>query len=556
MRRDLDSLSQPFDLLIIGAGIHGACIARTAAMAGLRVALIEKGDFSVATSRNSAKLIHGGLRYIQHFDVPRIRESMVAQRTWFRFAPHLMRPLRFIIPTYGYATRGPIALAGGIVAFHMIAAGRNKGIRPEIRLPRSGVMSHSTLASTHPALDRDDVTGGAYWYDGQMLDAARVTLECVWDAVDAGAVAANHVEAVALLHDSSGVKGVVARDGITGAEFEVRAGLTINATGPWVDRVLKTGPAALKSQRTTAWTRNINLVTRRLYPGSEALGIASNRASDAAVGKAKRLFFTSPWHGCTVVGTTHDHYEDDPNTLLAPREVVAGFLAEVNAAAPGFGLGLDDVRSIHLGLTPAEEGESERAKRSHVLDHEQLHGVPGLISVAGIKYTTAPVVGARVVALAAGKLGRTLAIPPFEAPCAGAPAAGALRLPPDEGSEASDSDSNEYAWAVAIYGARAEQCLGQPSAANRDAEQVFRNRVRFGVEHEMVVRLSDAVLRATDWAERGKLSSAQLEWCAATLAADLGWSTERRERELEATRAVLDQLHVTMRDHRPLDSAA
>lgn len=545
MRRDLDAFNEPFDLLVIGAGIHGACIARSASRAGLRAALIEKGDLSGATSRNSAKLIHGGLRYIQHFDVPRIRESMIAQRTWFRFAPHLMRPLRFVIPTYGYTMRGPVALAGGIVAFHMIAAGRNDGIRPEIRLPRSGLMSRRGLVSAHPVLDREDVTGGAYWYDGQMLDAGRVALECVWDATAAGAVAANHVESVALLHDGSKVHGVVARDAISGREFELRAGLTVNATGPWVDRVLKTGPAALKSQRTTAWTRNMNLVTRQLYPGNEALGIASNRASDAAIGKAKRLFFTSPWHGCTVVGTTHDHYEDDPELLAAPAEVVSGFLREVDAAAPGLGLKPSDIKSVHLGLTPAEAGESERAHRPHVLDHEQLHGIRGLVSVAGIKYTTAPIVGAKVLGLAARKLGRELRIPPFEDPCAGAPN-GPLCLPPDEGSEAARSANDEYDWAAAIYGARAAQCLGEPSAANREPEQVFRNRVRFGVEHEMVTRLSDAVLRATDSAERGQLSEAQLDWCAATLAAAHGWSSDRRASELEATRSMLATLHVSM----------
>ena len=177
---------RPFDLLVIGAGIHGACIARLAALAGLRVALVDKDDFGTATSRNSAKLLHGGLRYMQDFDVPRIRESMISQRAWFRFVPHLVRPLRFVIPTYGYTTRSPAAMAAGIVAFHMIAAGRNTGIRPEVRLPRSGVMSRRRLIERYPMLERGDVTGGAYWYDGQMLDAVRVTLECVWDAVRSG----------------------------------------------------------------------------------------------------------------------------------------------------------------------------------------------------------------------------------------------------------------------------------------------------------------------------------------------------------------------------------
>jgi glycerol-3-phosphate dehydrogenase len=560
MRRDLDAFAQPFDVLVIGAGIHGACIARLAALAGLRVAVLEQGDFGAATSRNSAKLVHGGLRYIQHFDVPRIRESMVAQRAWFRFAPHLVRPLRFIIPTYGHTTRGPLALAGGMAAFHALAAGRNRGIRQEIRLPRSSMIRRARLLAAHPYLERGDVTGGACWYDGQLLDATRVTLEALWDAADAGAVLANHCGARALLHGRAGVAGVVAQDGVSGREFEVRAKLTINATGPWVDRVLASGPAAVHRAPTTAWTRNLNLVTRRLYAGDEALGIASSQASDAALGKSKRLFFTSPWHGCTVVGTTHDLYEDDPDLLTAPGEVVAGFLQEVRDAAPGLGLEPGDVLSVHLGLTPAEDAASKRAHRPHVIDHA-AQGVQGLISVAGIKYTTAPVVAAKVVALAGRKLGREqLRVPAFEAPAAGAPEV--LELPPDESSRAgawpsvqADGD-DEFRWARAVYGARAGQCLGDSRADTTDADEIFRRRVAFGVAQEMVVRLSDAILRATDWAERGKLSGAQLEWCAAAMATTLGWTAEKTAREITEARATLELLHVTLREAAPVRPAA
>jgi glycerol-3-phosphate dehydrogenase len=569
MRRDRDAFSQEFDVLVIGAGIHGACIARLAAKAGLRVALLEKGDFGGATSRNSAKLVHGGLRYIQHFDVPRIRESMLAQRAWFRFAPHLVRPLRFIIPTYGWTTRGPLALAGGMLAFHAIAAGRNDGVRPAIRLPRSGMIGRDRLLAAHPYLQRGDVTGGAYWYDGQLLDATRVTFECVRDAMEAGAAAANHLEAVSLLHGDRGVCGVAARDACSDREIEVRARLTINATGPWVDRLLATGPAALGRERVTAWTRNINLVTRKLYPGEEALGIASNRASDAALGKSKRLFFTSPWHGCSVVGTTHDLNEEDPDLLAAPDEIVAGFLQEVSDAAPGLGLAPEDVRSVHLGLTPAEDAASARAHRPHVIDHDAAHGVAGLVSVAGIKYTTAPVVAAKVVELACRKLRRAVRVPPFDEAGAGAPG-GRLVLPREAmaaqadgagrdgaGSEGAgaDGESDEYDWARAIYGSRAAECLVGLARGEADSEQVFRHRVQFGIAREMVIRLPDAIFRATDWAERGLLTEAQLAWCATTMAATLGWSPRRTASELAATRAMLTKLHVKVRDPAPAYAA-
>ena len=383
-------------------------------------------------------------------------------------------------------------------------------------------------------LDRADVTGGAFWYDGQMLDAIRVTLECIWDAVEAGAVAANHVECLALRHGTGGVEGVVARDLISGRELEIRARLTVNATGPWVDRVLQNGPQAVRGGRTTVWTRNVNLVTRSLYEGETALGVQSQRASDAAIGKSKRLFFTSPWHGCTVVGTTHDHYDADPDAVEATDDVVAGFLREVNDALPRLRLTTDDVHSVHLGLTPAEDAESERAKRSLLLDHGAAHGIAGLVSVAGIKYTTAPVVAEKTVELACRKLGHAGAVPAFEGPARGAPST----------LDSTGAASDELAWARHVYGARADQCLAGTDARRGSSDAVFRARVRYGIDHEMVVRLSDALLRATDWAERGLLTPELLTWCADEMSKSGNWSSERKARELEDARAVLQKLHV------------
>ncbi|NGX16862.1 FAD-dependent oxidoreductase [Wenzhouxiangella sp. XN24] len=542
MQRDLDAFSGEFDVLVVGAGIHGACIARLAAQAGLRVALIERGDFGVATSRNSAKLVHGGLRYIQNFDIPRIRESVVSQRTWFRFAPHLMRPLRFVMPTYGFGTRSPLALGGGMLAYHLSAIGRNSGIPQSIRLPGSGVMTRGRLVGLHPLLQRKDVTGGAFWYDGQMHDAVRVTLECIWDAVDAGAVAANHLGAESLLHDAGGVRGVVARDQITGREVEVRAKVTLNATGPWVDEFLARGPAALRGVRITAWTRNINLVTRALYPGEDALGIASRRPAGAAIGQPKRLFFTSPWHGCTVVGTTHDLHESPADELSAPSDVIETFVGEVNAAAPGLGLELDDIRAVHIGLTPTEDSETNRAKRSIVIDHAETQGVDGLISVAGIKYTTAPLVAGRVVRQVCRKLGRPVTLPSFSEPAGGAPV-----LAADADGCSGFGAGDEHGWASMVYGSRALTCLGDVSSGCLGNDEVFRRRVKFGIEQEMVVRLSDAVLRATDWAERGLLSADLLEWCADHMAKSLGWSAERMAAESTDTLRLLERFRMGVR---------
>ena len=470
---------------------------------------------------------------------------MTAVRAWFHFAPHLVRPLRVVIPAYGHGTRGPAALAGAICAFHSIAFDRNRGISRDIRLPRSGILSRRQFCEAFPDLRKHDVTGGAFWYDGQMLDATRLTLECLWDAVGAGAVAANHVECVGLLHGAAGVVGVAARDTLTGRDLEIRARLTVNATGPWVDRILRASSGSRYRGPTTAWTRNANLVTRRfMYPG-QAIGVTSSRPSDASIGNSKRLFFASPWRECTVIGTAHETYDGDPDALDASDGFVEEFLQEVNGAIPGLRLDRNDILSVHLGLTPAENSATERAKRPVILDHESESGTAGLISVAGIKFTTAPIVATRTVKLALRKLHRAVPAKLFDLPGTGAPDSD------NRQSTLSDLGSGrehpEIEWIRHVYGTRAIECLdSSPHRAEDMAEHAFRCRVRHGIKHEMVVRLSDAVLRATDWAERGMLTNSQLDWCERSLAEAHGWSDDRTRQERARTYRALKRQGISL----------
>jgi glycerol-3-phosphate dehydrogenase len=530
MRRDLDAFRESFDVVIVGAGIHGACIARLLAMHGLKVALIERGDFGGATSRNCAKLLHGGFRYVQHLDVPRIRESMQAQRDWLRAAPHLVRPLRFVIPTYGYGTRGTLALAAGMLAFHVIAWDRNRGLSSETRLPHSGVMSRSKLLGSYPQLARGDVAGGAWWYDAQILDASRLALECVAEASRNGAAVANHLECVGLRRTAGGIAGVLTRDRLSGREFEIDARLTINAAGPWSDDVSGPSASGSRSQPKLRWTRNINLVTSPLLEGNEAVGVASGRSSDARIGRSKRLFFVSPWQDCAVIGTSHEPYEGPADALEVPEQEISQFVAEINEALPGSGLASDSIRSVHVGLTPAEDERSERAKRSLLIDHAP-QGHDGLISAVGIKYTTAPAVARKVVELVRRRMALSPARGSFAQPLGGAPESPVLEY-----------STQPTRWAARVYGARYEEMLRSHSARGlTEEEHVFRCRVMYGIRAEMVMTLGDAVFRATDHAERGRLNAAQLQWCADALSGEHQWSPQRLQQELAGVKASLQR---------------
>ena len=441
MQRNLDALDGVFDVLVVGGGIYGACIARLAAQSGWSVALLERGDFGGAVSHNSLKIVHGGLRYVQHFDFPRIWESVAAQRAWLRAAGHLVRPLRCVVPTYGYGLRGPLAFALGLFTFHATAGRRNKDIGVSSRLPRSGLLSRRALLSQYPELDRRGLTGGAYWYDAQMLDANRLTFECIKDACNWGTVIANHVDVLQLRVTQSQVDGVVARDCLTGREFDVRARVTVNATGPFIERLLSTSPADLSFVQPLVWTRNVNVVTRRIFSTEDAIGVGSHRASDAALGRSKRLFFITPWQDCSIIGTSHIMHEGDPEDLSAAvRADVDRFLQEVNDALPRLRLEKGDLCYVHSGLTPAED-EVQRSKRSSIIDHASVHGVRGLLSVIGIKYTTAPVVAGRVMSEIARSLGESPAKPAdFSSVLPGNVGSSSCDMPlPDKATESHDA---------------------------------------------------------------------------------------------------------------------
>src|SRR6185312_6461503 len=194
MRRDLSALSTgEFDLLVVGGGICGAAAAWDAAQRGLSVALVERGDFSGATSAESLKVVHGGIRYLQHLDLPRVRESSRERSALLRIAPHLVHPFPFVVPAYGHGMRGPEALAAAFLAWAVLTADRNRGIPdPDRRVPRGRIVSRREVLDWFPQLEQKDLTGAGMFWDGQMYNPPRLVWSFVRSALRAGAVAANH----------------------------------------------------------------------------------------------------------------------------------------------------------------------------------------------------------------------------------------------------------------------------------------------------------------------------------------------------------------------------
>src|SRR3989338_6372559 len=345
MHRDLDALTgRTFDLLIVGGGIYGLTIAYDAAQRGLSVALIERADFGSGASFNHLRTIHGGLRYLQTFDVARARESVVERRVVATIAPHAVRPIPFALPLYRSITRGIMAMRAGFMLDRLVAFDRNRDVMPSHQLPGGRVVSGDALRR-FPGLHRRGVTGAAVWYDYVATEADRLTFSFAIAASQHGAVLANHLEAVALVADRRRTVGVRARDSVDGRELDIAARVTINATGACVDKLLEPLGASIR----IPMLKVMNLVTER-DAGEAALG---GRTADG------RSLFLVPWRGRALFGTWQAAALCRPEETAIVEADVAAFIRELNEAFPSLDLRPNDVTMIHRGIVPAATAQAD-----------------------------------------------------------------------------------------------------------------------------------------------------------------------------------------------------
>jgi glycerol-3-phosphate dehydrogenase len=472
LKRDLGALAdRTHDLLVVGGGIHGVAAAWDAAQRGMAVALVERDDFGSGVSWNSLKIIHGGLRYLQKADLVRLRESVRERAALLRIAPALVKPLGFLVPTRGHGLQGREAMAAGLLLNDLLSADRNRGLPADHQIPRSRMLSSREALALVPGLSDENLNGGALWYDAQVESSERLTIAFAHAAASSGAVLANHVEALGFLRDGSRVIGVRARDRATGQEIEVRARLTLNAAGP--------GALALLAQAglpapPISFLRATNLVFA--HPAGVGLGVGALSGG--------RFLFLVPWRGHTLVGTAYE-----PAEVEERPDSVAAFLEEARRAFPWAELHSRDLALVHRGLVPGAGGAAGLRTRTLWLDHE-AEGVPGLLSVLGVKFTTARGVAETAVDLAARRLGRTVAA------CRTA----FTQLP------------------------RARPLAG-----------TLEEQVREAVREEMAVSLDDALLRRLDIGTTGPVAEADVGVVATVMAAELGWDADR----LAAERAAL-----------------
>lgn len=555
MKRNISRLSsESFDVLVVGAGIYGATIARAAALRGLKVALVELGDFGQATSANSLKVIHGGLRYLQHLNLKRMRESIIARRRLLRLAPHLVHPQACVIPTYGYGMRSRFLMAAAFFANDLIAWDRNARVSPRRRIPGCSILSRGECLKIMPGIDKDHLTGGAQWYDCIVSDTERLTLSFVNAAYEQGACVANYTRVDKYIVSGSAVLGAEVTDTLNGHVFDIDARLVISATGPWEGRLLQTLLGGGASGAICGWARAVNIVVERPIFENHAVGIASSEEfidKDAVVDKGSRYLFFVPWRGGTLIGTNYAVYEGDPENCRQEPGTIAALVNEINRIYPAARLSPDEVSFSHVGLLPvksrrmARDEDVDLAKNEQILDLEASEGFKGIISVTGVKYTTAVQVADRVADLALSKLGYKR---PREVP--DPPLAGGDKLldGPAEtlpGATVSDSDaqgsgSRHVRHLMQRYGTLYPQLLqiireepAYGSTLSNDHETIAAE-VIYTVRHEMACKLSDVILRRTGLGSRAYPGKEAIEKCASIMAQELGWGKQRIVEEIAA----------------------
>lgn len=535
---DAASLTErPFDLLVVGGGVYGAFAAWDAALRGLRVALVEKGDWGGATSSNCLKIAHGGLRYLQSLDFPRMRESTRERAALLRMAPHLFEPLACVMPTSGLGTRGAPALGAALLVNAAVAWDRNRGIDAALHLPAGALLAPEKLHELGDPLQAGREGGGALWYDALMRSPERLVVGIVRAAVDAGATCVNHARVTALTRGDDGAAHGAMVETLAGERVEVRARLVLNAAGPWAWELLR--PLGLPAG--CDFARGISLVTTR--PAAKA-AVAARHPRDG------RMFFAVPWSGRLMLGTA---YAPRRSACAEPAELereIRGLVEDLNAAIPGLSLRRDEIARVHAGYLPASGSDATGAPklldRPFLLDHESEHGIKGLVTMLGVKWTTARGVAEEAVDLCQRRLGmkrepggtdrrplhggavveldRFLVEPVPERYAGTLTTDDVARLRRLHGT----------AWTEVAEIARERPDLAEPIGP----VPTLRAEIVHALRAEGARTLADVVMRRTELGSGGHPGDAVAEAAAATCAQELGWSGSRTTTELALLRGA------------------
>ncbi|ANI91797.1 glycerol-3-phosphate dehydrogenase/oxidase [Dietzia timorensis] len=534
--------SEEFDVLVIGGGVVGAGAALDAASRGLRVALVEARDFAAGTSSRSSKMFHGGLRYLEQLDFGLVAEALHERElSMSRIAPHLVKPLEFLFPLTHRIWERPY-MAAGFVLYDVM--GGAKSVPAQKHYSKAGAMRVA------PGL-RDGVLVGGIRYWDTLVDDARHTLTLARTAAHYGAIVRNSTEVVGFLREGERVRGVRLRDTETGDEIETRAGAVINATGVWTDQ-LQTLAGSDSGLRVRA-SKGVHIVVAREKIDSSAALILRTE---------KSVLFIIPWGAHWIIGTTDTDWKLDlahPAATSADIEYILGHVNNVLAEP----ITRDDIQGVYAGLRPLLSGTSDSTTKLS-REHAVLPVAPGMIVVAGGKYTTYRVMAADAVDAITEFVGKDVGSSvTAELPLLGAGGYRALvnRIP----LLASQWEVGEDVVRRLLdrYGSLAGEIMKladerpQLAAPLIGAEKYLEAEVAYAAAREGALHVEDVLVRRTrvsmEYSHRGSESAQRV---AEIMGAELGWSQEKvdAEAQLYRERVVAELMSQSSADDNEADA--
>jgi glycerol-3-phosphate dehydrogenase len=523
-----DINGRSFELVVIGGGMAGAGIARDAALRGYRTLLLERKDFAFGTTSRSSKLIHGGLRYLELFDVGLVRESLRERERLARLAPHLVRPLPFLVPVYRGAKRGMLMIRVGMKLYDLLTPGK--------RTEHYRTISRDETVRLERFLDPTDLRGSGYYFDDLLLLPERLCLENVLSAQRWGAAIYNYAEVVGIEsrepRAESGGWGIEARSALDGSVARVTARVVVNAAGPWADQVRRLAGVD-GGARCVRTTKGIHLLLPRIT--DHAVYIAAKRDD--------RMFFVIPWQQFTLVGTTDTDFSGDLDRLAATHEEAHYLMQETRRVFPAARMRDEDIYYTYAGVRPlsVEEGKSASAvSRAHKVIAEGPAG--NFLSITGTKLTCFRSLAEEAVDQVGRLLNRVKPCRTHRLALDGSDGDETIEVRlwadiPDLGHR-SGLEPAQVQNLLNTYGRRYPTVLAVAGRAPEMKERLctqnpdIRAQLVYAVEHERTETLADFMLRRTGIGTSPCLGKDCCEPIARGMADLKGWDRQRTDREI------------------------
>ncbi|MGL5832003.1 MAG: FAD-dependent oxidoreductase [Waterburya sp.] len=540
-----------YDVIVIGGGINGAGVARDAAIRGLKTILVEQNDFASGSSSWSSRLIHGGLRYLEYFEFPLVRESLKEREILLRIAPHLVAPLQLTIPIYGDRSRPYSQIWAGMMLYDLLSYDKT--------LPRHRMLPQEKFKQQFPSLETANLVGGAQYYDAQVALAERLCLENIISAQSAGAIALNYLEVMELPIQDDRITGVVCQDKLTGEKITISVSqdaVIINTAGPWIDQVCQRGskgghPFPIGDCHKNGGTKGSHIVVDH-FPGAPATTLYVEAKSDG------RPFFIIPWLGKYLIGTTDLVYQGDLKQIKADNNEIDYLLQETNSVIPTANLSRDDIQFTYAGVRPLPNSQGKKPgsiTRKHIVFDHRPEGVANLFSLIGGKLTTYRQVGEEMVDLILKRMKRLGSAYPSGSPISCQ--TDSLPLPgcifPDDIRIQQTIEAYKSTLAVAtiyylfsVYGAKAIEVLAltKKNPALRESLRSdlpdIKAQIVYAVTNESAHTLVDILRRRTTLAMNGDYGFGLLSVVTETLEQYCGWDLEKSDRACADYRCYLE----------------